>query len=36
MKIYQSWLGIILSLIYMAAAIYVVQGELRHTGGGFD
>lgn len=35
MKIYQSWLGIILSLIYATAAAYFVQDELRHTSGGW-
>jgi hypothetical protein len=35
MKIYQSWLGVALSLLYTAAASYVVQDELRHTGGGW-
>jgi hypothetical protein len=35
MKIYQSWLGAAFSLIYTAAAVYVVQDEVRHTGGGW-
>lgn len=35
MKIYQSWFGACLSLIYTGAALYVVQDELRHTGGGW-
>jgi hypothetical protein len=35
LKIYQSWLGALLSLIYTALAVYVVQDELRHTGGGW-
>jgi hypothetical protein len=34
MKIYQSWLGTALALLYTAVAIYVVQDELRNTGGG--
>ncbi|MEJ7618681.1 MAG: hypothetical protein WKF30_17315 [Pyrinomonadaceae bacterium] len=33
MKIYQSWLSGALGLLYTAVAIYVVQDELRHTGG---
>jgi hypothetical protein len=35
MKIYQSWLGATLALIYTSIAVYVVQDELRHTGGGW-
>lgn len=35
MKVYQSGLGAVLSLVYTAAAVYVVQDELRHTGGGW-
>jgi hypothetical protein len=35
MKIYHSWLGIVLALLYTVAAIYVVQDELRNTGGGW-
>lgn len=35
MKIYQSWLGAVLGLLYTALAVYVVQDELRHTGGGW-
>jgi len=35
MKIYQSWLGAALGLLYAVAAVYVVQDELRHTGGGW-
>jgi hypothetical protein len=35
MKIYQSWLGAALALLYTAAAVYVVQDELRNTGGGW-
>jgi hypothetical protein len=35
LKIYHSWLGALLSLIYTAVAVYVVQDELRHTGGGW-
>jgi hypothetical protein len=35
MKIYQSRLGIALALIYTAIAVYVVQDELRYTGGGW-
>jgi hypothetical protein len=35
MRFYHSWLGAILSLLYTAVAGYVVQGELRHTGGGW-
>ena len=35
MKIYQSWLGAVLALLYTAVAVYVVQDELRHTGGGW-
>jgi hypothetical protein len=34
-RVYQSWLGTILSLAYTAAAVYVVQDELRHSGGGW-
>jgi hypothetical protein len=35
MKIYQSWLGAALALLYTAVAVYVVRDELRHTGGGW-
>lgn len=35
MKIYQSWLGAALGLLYTAVAIYVVRDELRNTGGGW-
>ncbi|HVF51176.1 MAG TPA: hypothetical protein VNA19_13870 [Pyrinomonadaceae bacterium] len=35
MKIYQSWLGAALGLLYTALAVYVVQDELRNTGGGW-
>jgi len=35
MKIYQSWLGAALALLYTAVATYVVQDELRNTGGGW-
>lgn len=35
MKIYQSWLGAALALIYTGVAVYVVQDELRNTGGGW-
>ena len=35
MKIYQSWLGAALALIYTCGAVYVVQDELRNTGGGW-
>jgi hypothetical protein len=35
MEIYQSWLGTALALLYTAVAIYVVQDELRNTGGGW-
>jgi hypothetical protein len=35
MKIYQSWLGAALALLYTGVAVYVVQDELRHTGGGW-
>ena len=35
MKIYQSWLGAIMALLYTCAAVYVVQDELRNTGGGW-
>lgn len=35
MKIYQSWLGAVLALLYTAVAAYVVQDELRNTGGGW-
>ncbi|MET0623379.1 MAG: hypothetical protein ABW250_10410 [Pyrinomonadaceae bacterium] len=35
MKIYQSWLGAALALLYTAVAVYVVQDELRNTGGGW-
>lgn len=35
MKIHQSWLGAALSLLYAAAAAYVVRDELRNTGGGW-
>lgn len=35
MKIYQSWFGAALGLLYTAVAIYVVQDELRNTGGGW-
>jgi hypothetical protein len=34
-KIYQSWLGAILGLLYSAFAVYFVQEELRSTGGGW-
>jgi hypothetical protein len=33
LKIYQSRLGIILGLLYTVFAVYVVQDDLRHTGG---
>ncbi|HEX8472761.1 MAG TPA: hypothetical protein VF666_01885 [Pyrinomonadaceae bacterium] len=35
MKFYQSRLGALLSLLYVALAVYVVQDELRYTGGGW-
>ena len=35
MKIYQSWLGAALGLLYAAVAVYVVQDALRYTGGGW-
>ena len=35
MKIYQSWLGAALALLYAALATYVVRDELRNTGGGW-
>jgi hypothetical protein len=35
MKIYRSRLGAALAFLYLAAAVYVVQDELRHTGGGW-
>jgi hypothetical protein len=35
MKIYQSWFGTALALLYTAVAVYVVQDELRNTGGGW-
>ena len=35
MKIYQSWVGAALGLLYTAAAVYVVRDELRYTGGGW-
>ena len=35
MKIYQSWLGAALALVYTAVAVYVVRDELRNTGGGW-
>ena len=35
MKIYQSRLGAALSFLYAALAAYVVQDELRNTGGGW-
>ena len=35
MRIYQSRLGAALSLLYTAAAAYVVRDELRYTGGGW-
>lgn len=35
MKIYQTWLGAALSLLYTVAALYVVQDELKNTGGGW-
>lgn len=35
MRIYQSWLGAALGLLYTAAAAYVVRDELRYTGGGW-
>jgi hypothetical protein len=35
MKIYQSWLGAALALLYTSVAVYVVQDELRNTGGGW-
>ncbi|HEV7902467.1 MAG TPA: hypothetical protein VGO96_01395 [Pyrinomonadaceae bacterium] len=35
MKIYQSWFGAALALIYTSVAVYVVQDELRNTGGGW-
>lgn len=35
MKTYQSWFGAALALLYTSVAVYVVQDELRHTGGGW-
>jgi len=35
MRIYQSRLGAALALLYTAFAAYVVQDELRNTGGGW-
>lgn len=35
MKIYQSRLGAVLSLVYVAGALYVVHDELTYTGGGW-
>ncbi len=35
MRIYQSWLGAALALLYTAVAVYVVQDELRNTSGGW-
>lgn len=35
MKIPHSWVGAILGIVYVVAAVYVVQDELRHTGGGW-
>lgn len=35
MRIYQSWLGAALGLLYTAAAVYVVRDELKNTGGGW-
>jgi hypothetical protein len=35
MRIHQSWLGTALALVYTGIAVYIVQDELRHTGGGW-
>lgn len=35
MKIYQSWPGAVLSLLYMAMAMDIGQEELRDTSGGW-
>jgi hypothetical protein len=35
LKINQSWLGFGLSVLYLAGAIYIVEEELRYTGGGW-
>jgi TRAP-type C4-dicarboxylate transport system permease small subunit len=35
LKIYQSWLGAALAVIYTSGAVYVVQDELRNTSGGW-
>lgn len=35
MKNYHSWLGTILCSLYTIGAVYVVQDELRNTGGGW-
>jgi hypothetical protein len=34
-RIYQSRFGAVVGLLYTAGAIYVVQDELRYTGGGW-
>ena len=35
MRVPLSWLGCLLSSVHVAAAVYVVQDELRHKGGGW-
>lgn len=35
MKIYQSWVGAALGLLYTIVAVYFVRDDLRNTGGGW-